>query len=196
MIFYACGIIYLSIRDINNLFWCRCRGIQNLAATLRNVHKHFRRHCRRIQNLVATLRNVNNGYNPQAPGRYWKDQSGGLSVRNLWSQGLTYPYVRISLGAPEPFMASLDLICDGNERLSSIFWWPSYPWRGWLPLTRVRCPSWGPFPSEMGSARLSRPSDGGANPFLDPCCMSLWPERGFVNSFGSCRPWARGHPPF
>jgi hypothetical protein len=124
----ACGIIYLSIRDINNLFWRRCRGIQNLAATLRNIHKHFRCRCRGIQNLVATLRNVNNGYNPQAPGRYWKDRSGGLSVRNLWSQGLTYPYVRISSGAPEPFMASLDQICDGDEGLNSIFWWPSYPW--------------------------------------------------------------------
>jgi len=34
----ACGIMYLSIRNMNKHFWHRCRGIQNLVATLRNVN--------------------------------------------------------------------------------------------------------------------------------------------------------------
>jgi hypothetical protein len=45
----------------------------------------------------------------------WRDSSVG----NHKSRGLTYPYVRISLGAPEPFMASL--VRDGDEGLNSIF---------------------------------------------------------------------------
>jgi len=29
---------------------------------------------------------------------------------NHWTQGLTYPYVRISSGDPEPFVASLGMM--------------------------------------------------------------------------------------
>jgi hypothetical protein len=35
---------------------------------------------------------------------------GSSSVGNHWTRGLTYPYVRISLGALEPFVASLGVM--------------------------------------------------------------------------------------
>ena len=35
---------------------------------------------------------------------------GSSLVVNHWIRGLTYPYVRISLGAPESFVASLGMM--------------------------------------------------------------------------------------
>jgi hypothetical protein len=42
--------------------------------------------------------------NPKGVGR------GSSSVGNHWTRGLTYTYVRISSGAPEPFVASLGVM--------------------------------------------------------------------------------------
>jgi hypothetical protein len=46
---------------------------------------------------------------------------GVPSVGNHCSRGLTYPYVRILSGAPEPFVASFGQIRDGDGGLNSIF---------------------------------------------------------------------------
>jgi hypothetical protein len=35
---------------------------------------------------------------------------GSSSFENYWTRGLTYLYVRISSGAPKPFMASLSVM--------------------------------------------------------------------------------------
>jgi hypothetical protein len=50
------------------------------------------------------------GIAPEPPGDPNGVGRGSSSVRNHWTQGLKYPYVRISLGAPEPFVASLGMM--------------------------------------------------------------------------------------
>jgi hypothetical protein len=43
----TCGIIYLSIRNINKHFWRRCRD-RNLVVTLRNVNNPYYSHHPRV----------------------------------------------------------------------------------------------------------------------------------------------------
>jgi hypothetical protein len=93
-----------------------------------------------------------------------------------WTQGLTYPFVRISSGAPEPFVASLGvMVMKGWIRSSgdrTLLGGDDFHRQGCCALLGAF------FSNVMGAARLSRLSDDGADPFVSLCCVGLRLERG------------------